>query len=312
MEKSCRSGSCRFLRPELCIRYTTNGRGCAHHFTANGGQRSRGRVIFAPFTNQFGSPYTSFDFVANDGDVDSAAATVTINIVGKPYTATLPAQPVTLSDATFNGMVTANGFPTVAWFEWGTDFSYGSQTAPVNAGSGVGVFYFSVSISNLIAGQRYHCRLVASNAAGAVRGVDQSFITGGRLTLWGNNAYGQTMAPQGLTNVVAVSGGQYHSLFLQANGVVLASGPSNMTNVPSSLSNVVAVSAGEGHSLALKSDGTVVAWGQNYNGETNVPSGLSNVVAIAAGPSAVTHSSATGRLWAGVFTTTARQTSRPV
>ena len=58
---------------------------------------------------------------------------------------------------------------------------------------------------------------------------------------------------------------------------------SGQTTVPAGLSNVVAIAAGYYHSLALKTDGTVVAWGYNGYGQTNVPAGLSNVVAIAAG-----------------------------
>ena len=55
------------------------------------------------------------------------------------------------------------------------------------------------------------------------------------------------------------------------------------TDVPTDLSNVKAISAGQFHSLALKEDGTVVAWGYNGNGQTNVPTGLSSVTAIDAG-----------------------------
>jgi alpha-tubulin suppressor-like RCC1 family protein len=54
------------------------------------------------------------------------------------------------------------------------------------------------------------------------------------------------------------------------------------TNVPAGLSNVVAVAAGGFHSLALKNDGSVVAWGDNTAGQTSVPVGLTNVVAISA------------------------------
>ncbi|MEK7685682.1 MAG: hypothetical protein AAB466_09695, partial [Verrucomicrobiota bacterium] len=58
---------------------------------------------------------------------------------------------------------------------------------------------------------------------------------------------------------------------------------SGLTNVPSGLSNVVAVAAGGFHSLALTAEGRVMAWGNNEYGKTTVPSGLSNVVAVAAG-----------------------------
>ena len=115
----------------------------------------------------------------------------------------------------------------------------------------------------------------------------------GTVAVWGDNTYGQTNVPGGLTNVVAVAAGGYHSLALKADGTVVAWG-AGATNtgllpnygqsaVPGDLTNVVAVAAGVYHSLALKADGTVVAWGNNNAGQTNVPGGLSNVVAVAGG-----------------------------
>jgi hypothetical protein len=60
---------------------------------------------------------------------------------------------------------------------------------------------------------------------------------------------------------------------------------SGQANVPSGMSNVVAIAAGDYHSLALTAEGGMVAWGSNGWGETNVPGGLSNAVGIAAGGS---------------------------
>src|SRR5207245_2794570 len=62
----------------------------------------------------------------------------------------------------------------------------------------------------------------------------------------------------------------------------------------SGLTNVVAIGGGVYHSLALKSDGTVWAWGKNYYGQLGnggfsdsatpaAVSGLTNVAAIAGG-----------------------------
>ena len=107
----------------------------------------------------------------------------------------------------------------------------------------------------------------------------------GTVTVWGNNTYGQTNVPAGLSNVVAIAAGGYHNLALKGDGAIVAwgRGTEHQTNVPAGLSNVVAIAAGGYHSLALKSDGTVMAWGLNAYGQTNVPAGLTNVVAIAAG-----------------------------
>ena len=72
---------------------------------------------------------------------------------------------------------------------------------------------------------------------------------------------------------------------LTQGGTVVAWGfnSDGQTTVPAGLSGVVAIAAGAWHTVALKQDGTVVAWGENDNGQTRVPAGLSGVVAIAAG-----------------------------
>ena len=100
---------------------------------------------------------------------------------------------------------------------------------------------------------------------------------GGSVTAWGFNQSGQATVPLNVTNAIAISAGQSASLALNADGTVSVWGA--MAPAPAGLSNVIAISGGYTHSLALKSDGTVVAWGS----VSNVPSGLTNVVAIAAG-----------------------------
>ena len=74
---------------------------------------------------------------------------------------------------------------------------------------------------------------------------------------------------------------------LKADGTVIAWGDNGygQTNLPGGLTNVVAIAAGWDHSLALKQDGSVVGWGDNTYGECTAPAGLTNVVAIAGGGS---------------------------
>ncbi len=102
---------------------------------------------------------------------------------------------------------------------------------------------------------------------------------------WGDNLVGQTEVPAGLNDPRAVAAGAFHSLALQADGLVRAWGKNSdgQTNVPPTVTNATAVAGGSHHSLALKADGTVVAWGRNWSGQTNVPPQATNVVALAAG-----------------------------
>jgi hypothetical protein len=84
---------------------------------------------------------------------------------------------------------------------------------------------------------------------------------------------------------VAVNGGWWHSLVLQADGKVIAWGDNTFgqCNVPPDATNIVAISAGYYASYALRADGTVISWGSTRNGVRNIPAGLKNVSSLSAG-----------------------------
>jgi Regulator of chromosome condensation (RCC1) repeat len=102
---------------------------------------------------------------------------------------------------------------------------------------------------------------------------------------------------------------------LTSDGAVVAWGDNfyGQTNVPAGLSGVTAIAAGDVHTVALTSDGAVVARGFNDFGQTNVPEGLSGVTAsksiacgssapsddieqtVAAGASSLSYDAATGQ-----------------
>src|SRR5688572_29030358 len=118
-----------------------------------------------------------------------------------------------------------------------------------------------------------------------------------------------TFAPvSGLTDVVQISAGFFHSVARKADGSVWTWGSDYAGRlgvvfvderplVPirvDTLANIVQVSAGGGHTLALRSDGTVWAWGDNFaaqlgDGSTATRTrpvqvaGLSGVVEVSAG-----------------------------
>ena len=62
---------------------------------------------------------------------------------------------------------------------------------------------------------------------------------------------------------VRIAAGDGHSLGVLSNGTVVGWGNNywGQTTIPGGLSNVVAIAAGGSHSLALKTDGTVVERG---------------------------------------------------
>ncbi|MDB4297028.1 hypothetical protein N9904_03460, partial [Akkermansiaceae bacterium] len=71
---------------------------------------------------------------------------------------------------------------------------------------------------------------------------------------WGRNSYNQCDVPSGLTDVVGIACGGYHSLALKKDGTVVAWGDDadKQCDVPSGLTDVVGIAGGNSHSLALK------------------------------------------------------------
>jgi alpha-tubulin suppressor-like RCC1 family protein/subtilisin-like proprotein convertase family protein len=204
-----------------------------------------------------------------------------------PYASTLPATSVMGTSAQLNGFATpntTNGSQVLAWFQWGTSTNYGFQSAPVPVGNGFNVVYVTNPIGGLYYGQAYHFQLVVSNDVGVTYGFDQLLVAGSSVA-WGDNTFGQSTPPPGLSNVVAVAAGGYHSLEVLTNGTVQAWGDNanGQINVPKVLTNAVAVAGGFYHSLALQSNGVVTAWGDNTYGESAVPASLTNAVTVAGG-----------------------------
>lgn len=138
-----------------------------------------------------------------------------------------------------------------------------------------------------------------------------------QVKAWGRNDYGQSVngnlnnQPMPITvqmkNVTGIGGGYYHTLFLSADGTILASGLNSYGQLgdgtnqqPETFVQVTGISgaaqaAGGGfHSLALLTDGTVRSWGYNFYGQlgnnnisdSSTPvtvAGMDNVIAVAAG-----------------------------
>ena len=106
------------------------------------------------------------------------------------------------------------------------------------------------------------------------------------VVAWGQNDYGQSNVPAGLSGVMALAAGGEHTAALKSDGTVVTWGTrANAPQMPVGLGGVFMTAVGHGHTVALKQDGTVVAWGDSSDNGMNVPLGLTGVAVIAAGGS---------------------------
>jgi hypothetical protein len=138
-----------------------------------------GLLAYWRFDEGFGS--TTADLVPQRGGTNTAT------MFGGPswFESLAPISPIVFTraisrqtitgGATLNAEVTALGRATTAWFEWGTNTSYGNVTAPMNAGSASTSVVVSAAITGLQPGQTYHYRAVGTNSNGRVNGSDQNF-----------------------------------------------------------------------------------------------------------------------------------------
>lgn len=154
--------------------------------------------------------------------------------------------------------VSANKFKGLALRADGTVTAWGWGITPSNQ---------PVGITNLIAIDQGHSCALGITAEG-------------KVVVWGDPAY--TNVPVGLSNIVAIEAASL-CFAVSSAGKVSFWGPPPLEEVhlpPPDLSNVVAVSSGDFHSMALLSDGTVRSWGESIG---PIPRGLSNIVAIETG-----------------------------
>ena len=115
-----------------------------------------------------------------------------------------------------------NGFSTGYYFEYGTTSSYGSSTAPGDAGAGTATIAVYATLNGLTPGTTYHYRVVAVRGGTvAATGIDRTFttvivtptvLTGGASTIGASTAtVSGTVNPKGFWTIYRFDYGETSS-----------------------------------------------------------------------------------------------------
>jgi hypothetical protein len=159
---------------------------------------------------------------------------------GAPLVTTLAVSNLAATNATLNGTVNPLGADTTAYFQYGTDTSYGSFSA-TNIPAATNT---TLSVSNLIGGlapgTTYHFQLVAINSVGSVSGADATFTTVGYPVVATSVASGITGNSATLNGTVNPSGGDA-TAYLQY-GLTTSYGSFSATNILAATNTTLSVS----------------------------------------------------------------------
>ncbi|MGC3960615.1 MAG: DUF5011 domain-containing protein [Verrucomicrobiota bacterium] len=128
------------------------------------------------------TPATAYQFclIASNAFGVVAGSNLSFTTLGAaPAITSQFANNINTNAATLNASAAPNDLPTLVWFEWGFDASYGntSSTFSINATNGANPVAVSYALTGLLLNTVYHFRVVASNAVSVVAGDDVSFIT---------------------------------------------------------------------------------------------------------------------------------------
>jgi hypothetical protein len=143
-------------------------------------------------------------------------------------------------------------------------------------------------LSNVQPAQSGFYRVTVTNQYGSVSSTSRVSVLNvpSAVAAWGDDSGSQSDVPAGLEDIVAVAGGDYHSIALRRNGTLLGWGYNGdgQTTVPTNALRFVAIAAGGSHNLAITERGGVIGWGRNDYGQRTIPASASNnVLSIAAG-----------------------------
>jgi hypothetical protein len=187
---------------------------------------------------------------AGAGPTTASISPDNVLLPATPTAATLAATGVEPHQATLSGLINPGGLAATAWFEWGTDTSYGNTTPPQFLRADTNTLNFSQTISGLAKGFTCHYRCVLNTALGVVYGADCVFTTPPVFTLTsladsGNGSLRQSIAHAnsgdiitvGTNGTITLTSGE---LLITNNLTIVGSGPARLaittTNGPRAFS----------------------------------------------------------------------------
>ncbi|MDB6123068.1 MAG: LamG domain protein jellyroll fold domain protein [Pedosphaera sp.] len=115
-----------------------------------------------------------YRILAIDNTGAATGGDMTFTISG-PSVTTLVVNVFSSDNVVLNGFVNPNGVATTAYFEYGTNTSYGNRTSVTNLAAGSMTSFVFNSINGLTTNPASHFRIVASNSVGVGIGADMTF-----------------------------------------------------------------------------------------------------------------------------------------
>lgn len=116
-------------------------------------------------------------------------------------------------------------------------------------------------------------------ALGADHGCTVSVF--GSVNCWGEDSFGETVAPTGLYSAVTTS--STHSCALSTMGAVACWGDATWSQTLVPVGHFTQVTTGEGFSCGVRTDGMLRCWGRDDAGQSSPPSGSFRIAAAGDG-----------------------------
>jgi hypothetical protein len=142
-------------------------------------------------------------------------------------------------------------------------------------------------LTNITPAQGGYYSVTVTNPYGSLSatGKISVLLPASPVMAWGDDSGGQADVPANLDDVVAIAGGDYHSVAIRHDGTLVAWGfdDEGQIDVPTNSLRFVSVASGADHNLAIAEDGSVVAWGADDSDQIDIPGTVSSALSVAAG-----------------------------